>query len=113
MDRSPSDALRFARHPADAPELPSLSRVLEEARRSALGVVVVVSPRTEAAQRALAKRRHDVKAAFRTLGFSQKALETGYKFDDDKALAKIDAIAKAVQVLERESELVLAVLKPE
>ncbi len=113
MDRPASHSPRLARFPADAPELPSLGPLLDEARRAGLDALLVVSPRTEEASRALAKRRHDVKAALRTLGFSLKALETGYRFDDDKAAAKIDAIAKAILVLERESELALQVLKPD
>lgn len=113
MDRHQEPVPRLARFPADAPELPSLGTLLDEARRARLDVVVAVTSHDDETSRALAKRRHDVKAALRTLAFSLKALESGYRFDDEKATAKIDAIAKAVQVLERESELALAILKPE
>lgn len=71
---------------------------------------LVILPADADGQKALAKRRHDIQAALRTLGFTVKALETGYRFDDDKAKAKVDAIAKAVAVLEREGELLLKVL---
>lgn len=74
-------------------------------------VNVVAFPGDDETRRALAKRRHDVKAALRTLGFTVKALETGYKFDDAAAKAKVDAIAKAVQVLEREGQLLTQVLE--
>lgn len=111
MDRPSSPSPRLARLPSDAPELPSLAPLLDEARRADLDAMLVLSVCDDETNRALAKRRHDVKAALRTLGFSLKALETGYKFDDDKAAAKIDAIAKAVQVLEREAAFALQVLK--
>ncbi len=54
-----------------------------------------------------AKRRHDLKAALRTLAFTVKALQDGYTFQDEAAGAKIDAIARAVRVLELEGEAML------
>lgn len=60
--------------------------------------------------KALAKRRHDIKAAIRTLGFMITAVKSGYTFNDDKAAAKIEAIEKAVACLNRESEILVQVL---
>lgn len=75
------------------------------AATSGLSLKLVTAPRDEAGQRARAKRRHDLKGAVRTLGYAVQSIQAGYKFDDERAAQKIAAIAKAVQVLEREAEL--------
>ncbi len=59
----------------------------------------------------MAKRRHDVQGALRTLTMATEALADGYKFDDESGPAKIAAMAKAVQVLERELPTFLNGLK--
>ena len=92
--------------------LPSLPGAFAEAARAGLRLTAVTHPASPEAARLLAKRRHDLKAALRTLGFTVKALEGGYTFQDDKAAAKVDAIAKAVQVLEREAEVLGRILGP-
>lgn len=69
---------------------------------------VALAPR--AAAKDLAKRRHDVKAALRTLEFAAEALKGGYTFQDDVAAAKIQAIARAVQVLQSEGEALASLL---
>lgn len=73
-------------------------------------ITVALSENTPETQKSLAKRRHDVKAAMRTLGFMTTALKGGYMFNDDKAAAKIDAIEKAVTCLTRESDILLQIL---
>ena len=107
----PPTTVHHAGDPAP-PALPSLAAAFAEAGSAGLALSAVTHPATAEAQRQLAKRRHDLKAALRTLGFTVKALEGGYTFQDDKAAAKIDAIAKAVQVLEREAEVLGRVLAP-
>lgn len=76
-------------------------------------MTVALSDNTPEMHKALAKRRHDIKAALRTLGFMTTALKTGYTFNDDKAPAKIEAIEKAVNCLSRESEILMQVLNSE
>lgn len=95
------------------PDLPSLPQVFAEARARQMAIGVVRHIVTSDSRRILAKRRHDVKAALRTFSFSLKAIQSGYKFDDDKAQAKIDAIAKALAILEKESDLLCGVLHEE
>jgi hypothetical protein len=56
-------------------------------------------------KRALAKRSHDVTSALRTLRFALEALQDGYRFDDEMGPAKIQSMEKAINALERESEL--------
>lgn len=92
------------------PEVPAAAEVYRQAREAGLQAVVVLSPSAPEARKVMAKRRHDIKAALRTLGFTLKALETGYRFQDDKAAAKIDAIAKAIQVLDKEGDLLARIL---
>lgn len=73
-------------------------------------MTVALSENTPETHKALAKRRHDIKAAMRTLGFMTAALKTGYTFNDDKAAAKIEAIERAVICLGRESDILTQVL---
>jgi len=84
-------------------ELPALPALFNQARMGNLRVLAVACSADAGPLRAVAKRRHDLSAALRTLGFTVKALQTGYTFQDDIAAAKIEAIAKAVQILEREA----------
>ena len=94
-------------------ELPSLPKVFAEARAHNSAVLLLRHTGTSDSRRILAKRRHDVKAALRTFSFSLKAIQSGYKFDDDKAQAKIEAIAKALIILQKESDLLCGVLHEE
>lgn len=90
---------------------PSLGAALDlfrQARAAGLTATIVLT-RTESAK-ITAKRQHDVKAALRTLSFATKAIESGYRFDDEMAKAKIEAMGKAVALLDRESALLLRVL---
>jgi hypothetical protein len=73
-------------------------------------ISIVTRPTTPDSQKILAKRRHDVKGALRTLGFVVQALEGGYRFDDDSAATKVQAIAKAIKIIEKEQDLLLKVL---
>lgn len=76
-------------------------------------VAVAVSEDAPDIHKQFAKRRHDIKAAIRTLGFMITAVKSGYTFNDDKATAKIEAIEKAVACLSRESDLLAEVLASE
>jgi hypothetical protein len=97
-----------AKSPAPPAQLAALAAPL--AALTDVTATVVAFPATDESRKVLAKRRHDVKAALRTWGFTVKALESGYRFDDAMAKAKIDAIAKALAVLERESALLSVIL---
>lgn len=88
--------------------LPAAAKLFLEAATAGQSAVVVTAPAESS--KLMAKRRHDLKAALRTLGFTVKALQTGYTFQDDAAAAKIEAIAKAVLIIEREGDLLLRVL---
>lgn len=87
------------------PTLPAVSKLFQQAKSTNLVPVVLLYGADAPTARSLAKRRHDVKAALRTLGFTVNALTSGYTFQDELAAAKIDAITRAVQLLERESSL--------
>lgn len=60
--------------------------------------------------RAVAKRAHDVTAGLRTLRFAVDSLKEGYRFDDNMAAAKIKAMEKAIEHLERETQLLSHIL---
>lgn len=93
------------------PALPAAADLFREAKAAGYAAAIVLTSNESA--RVTAKRQHDIKAALRTLGFASKALESGYKFQDEMAAAKIEAIAKAVALLEREGDLLLQVLTAE
>ena len=98
------DAL-FIRDDSPRPEsLPALESLFQEAARASLNLVVIAAEKTPDKIKARSKRRHDVKAALRTLQLLLKALQGGYRFEGDDAAAKIDAVARAYQVLEKESQ---------
>ena len=88
------------------PALPAVSQLFLQAKSTNLVPVVLLYGADNPTARALAKRRHDVKAALRTLGFTVNALTSGYTFQDELAAAKIDAITRAVELLQRESDLI-------
>lgn len=87
------------------PTLPAVAQLFQQAKSTNLVPVILLYGADTATARSLAKRRHDVKAALRTLGFTVNALTSGYTFQDDLAAAKIEAITRAVQLLDRESSL--------
>jgi hypothetical protein len=80
------------------------------ARALGRGIAVVSVDGSPAGVKALAKRRHDLRGALRTLGLATNALAGGYRFDDASAKAKIDAMVRAVAVLARDGELLYAAL---
>jgi len=85
--------------------LPSSVRLQDQlptTKSRARGIWVKQDPQ---AKRQLAVRAHDVTSALRALRFTVDALKAGYRFEDDKAPAKIATLDKAVQTLERESSL--------
>lgn len=93
------------------PKLSVLPSLFREAREAGLKAACITMPAANAdEERQLAKRRHDYKAALRTLGLAIKALENGYNFQDDKAEAKVEAMAKALKILEQEAGLLLRLL---
>ncbi len=63
------------------------------------------------AAKARSKRRHDLAGALRTLRFTLEGLQRGYRYDDKDAVAKIEALAKALVVIEKEVSLVAETLK--
>lgn len=87
-----------------------LAELFKKAADSQKIVTVAVSDDRPEQHKALAKRRHDIKAAIRTLGFMITAVKSGYTFSDDKAAAKIEAIEKAVACLSRESDVLVQIL---
>ena len=93
--------------------LTSVGNLLAEARAAGLNATVVLYPDDHNATQALMRRSHDVRASLRTLDLSVKALTAGYRFDDGQAEAKIAAMMRAVQCLQREIDLLSEVLKPE
>ena len=60
-----------------------------------------------------AKLRHDLKSSLRTLKLFVSALEDGYRFEDETAPAKRQAIAKAVSTFDRHLAPLLALLTDE
>jgi sugar phosphate isomerase/epimerase len=93
----------FFRRESPRPEsLPALEHLFEEAAKASLDLVVVAADRSQDKVKARAKRRHDLKAALRTFQLLLKALQGGYRFDGDDAAAKIEAVSRAYQVLEKE-----------
>ena len=87
-----------------------LTDAFKKAAANAKIMTVALSEDTPEVHKSLAKRRHDIKAAIRTLGFMVAAIKTGYTFSDEKAAAKIEAIEKAVNCLNRESEILVQML---
>jgi|GEM_PF-3358170 len=61
-------------------------------------------------RKSIAKRVHDLRGALRTLGMAFDSIKNGYRFDDQMAAAKLNAMEKAFGVLERESQLPLRLL---
>ncbi len=94
-----------------APEaLPAATALAEQAKAKGLEVTLLTWKADGEAAKIMAKKRHDLRGALRTLGFAAKAIEGGYTFQDDQAKAKADAIAKAVKVLEQEGETLAQLL---
>lgn len=62
------------------------------------------------ALRGVAKRAHDVTSGLRTLRFAIDSIKEGYRFDDNMAAAKIKAMEKAIENLERETVLLSHIL---
>ncbi len=103
----------FIRKEGPRPEtLPSLESLFQEATTASLDLLVIAAETAPEKIKARAKRRHDYKAALRTLQLLLKALQGGYRFQGDDAAAKIDAVARACQVLEKESQILEQVLAP-
>lgn len=90
--------------------LPAADALAREAQTKGLEVALLMWRADPEASKIMAKKRHDVRGALRTLGFAAKALEGGYTFQDDQAKAKADAIVKAVKVLELETETLVQLL---
>lgn len=88
----------------------ALASLISSARAAQMQLSLIARTEAEDTRRLLAKRRHDVKGALRTLGFVVQALEKGYQFEDGAAKAKIEAIGKAVQILTKEQDLLLRTL---
>lgn len=59
----------------------------------------------------IGKSAHDITAGLRTLQFAVESIAKGYRFDDSLADAKIKAMERAVSQLNKETELLLHILK--
>lgn len=90
--------------------LPAAAGLADEAKKGGLEVAVLTWKGGVEATKIMAKKRHDLRGALRTLGFAAKAIAGGYTFQDDQAKAKADAIVKAVKVLEQEGDLLARLL---
>lgn len=87
-------------------EDPLLNQLLQKEALTDHAVLIVLLKQDPESKKVLAKRIHDLTAALRTLRFVFEALESGYRFDDDKAADKIKSVGRAVSNLERETELI-------
>lgn len=104
----------IVRQPHEAPaEMPSVASVFAEAKALGFRSTLVLHEDSPENAQILARRQHDVRASLRTLDLSVKALTAGYRFADEQAQAKIAAIHRAVQCLDREVTLFNAVLQAE
>lgn len=104
----------IVRQPQDAPqEMPSVASVFAEAKALGFRSTLVLHEGSPENAQILARRQHDVRASLRTLDLSVKALTSGYRFADEQAQAKIAAMHRAVQCLEREVALLSAILQAE
>ncbi len=68
------------------------------------GELKVSVKRDEESKHLLARRSHDITGALRALRFALEALQSGYKFDDEKRDAKLASMDRALATLEKESE---------
>ena len=93
--------------------IPALQQLFEQATADGLSASVLLRPDGENATKAAIKRRHDIRSALRTLDLCVKALTSGYRFEDAQATAKIEAVSRAIQCLEREFSLLSALLEDE
>ena len=97
-----SDIVIIRQGTATAGNLPSVQVLWSEAAKAQMSVAVVAGSKSPEAIRVRSKRRHDLKAGLRTIQLLVKALQGGYRFDDDQATAKIEAVSRASLVLEKE-----------
>lgn len=84
-----------------------------EALAAGLELTLVVSKADDVTRRSSVKRRHDVKGALRTLEYAVDALRRGESLAPSPgapggaAASKIDAVARAVAVLQKECPALL------
>lgn len=62
-------------------------------------------------QKICSKKLHDITGAIRTFQYALDNIKGGYKFDDDKAPSKIEAIEKAFNVIKRECAIIESIYK--
>ena len=91
-------------------KIKGLKDFIESSLADGVGLSLITYPVGEASLDALAKRRHDLKAALRTLEHSIGQLETGYHFDDKNAAEKIASMRRALTVINRDAGLLLRLL---
>ena len=100
------------RRASEAPQ--PMQRAYEEflklANESGYDIGVIASANDDQMRWSVAKRRHDLVGAVRTLNFVQTALENGYRFDDEKGPAKLKAFATALTALEENLPLLTELL---
>ncbi|MEN9835164.1 MAG: hypothetical protein RL011_1357 [Pseudomonadota bacterium] len=114
MAEGNSQTQTIVRHPREAPEgMRSVNSVFVEAKAQGLRATLILHDDSLEGSQILARRHHDLRAALRTLDLSVKALTSGYRFEDGQAQAKIAAMQRAVQCLQREISLVSDILQVE
>jgi hypothetical protein len=81
-------------------DLDGFDSIIASAKSQSLKISLVCIGNEEETLKKVSKTKHDIIGALRTLNMAQTSFENGYKFDDDIASAKIDAIGRAVKALE-------------
>jgi len=95
MSQAPDDLVEITPWPSGKPAVAAEDTALKLVRVKA----------DAASKRLVAKRAHDVTSALRTLRFALESLQSGYRFDDEGAAAKLASMERALGALDRESQL--------
>ncbi len=93
--------------------IPGLDNVRGRAKDLGLALGVIAYRNGEEGFQQISKRRHDLRAALRTIELTLEQLDEGYHFDDDFAGEKIASIRRAASVLNREAQVLLQLYTPD
>lgn len=85
----------------------SLEKAREEAKSQGIGLGILAYGIGNEVINDVSKRRHDLRAALRTIELTLAQLSDGYHFDDDHAVEKIASIRRAAAILHREAEVLI------
>lgn len=99
--------------PEDVQTFPDLDKVRGRAKEQGLGLGVVAYRMGDEGYPQISKRRHDLRAALRTIELTLEQLDEGYHFDDALAQEKIASIRRAAGVLNREAQVLLQLYTPD